>query len=157
MKATKGRAAEVQSAAKAQENDSAPGVQPEAPSRAIRTYREARGNTLMTHSATTATAPSTPTDQHLTCEQVCDLPMGELLAQVNGSLAPACINEPGFLGYVTDTASGRITIHTPASLGDATRDAAIRFLITQHLDLPTHLFPKGFEVTRFSIAIGVQA
>jgi hypothetical protein len=157
VKATKGRAAEVQSAAKAQENDSAPGVQPEAPSRAIRTYREARGNTLMTHSATTATAPSTPTDQHLTCEQVCDLPMGELLARVNGSLDSTLIDEPKFLGYVTITASGRITVYTPASLGDDTRDAAIRFLITQHLDLPVHLFPDVFEVTRFTIPIGVQA
>jgi hypothetical protein len=65
VKATKGRAAEVQSAAKARENDSAPGVQPEAPSRAIRTYREARRKHDMTHSATTATAPSTPTDQRV--------------------------------------------------------------------------------------------
>lgn len=66
MKATKGRAAEVQSAAKAQENDSAPGVQPEAPSRATHPYREVRErNTLMSHSATTTTAPSTPTDQRV--------------------------------------------------------------------------------------------
>jgi len=98
-----------------------------------------------------------PTGQ-LTAAQVCDLPMGDLLAQVNGSLDTTGINEPKFLGYVTITRSGRITIHTPDSLGDDTRDAAIRFLITQHLGLPTHLFPDVFQVTRFEIAsTGVQA
>jgi hypothetical protein len=107
----------------------------------------------------TAMAPSTPTPgQRLTCEQVCDLPMGELLALVNGSLAPSCIDEPGILGYVTITPrSGRIAVHTPASLDGAARDGAIRYLIAQHLNLPTHLFPDGFEVTRFTIPGGVLA
>jgi hypothetical protein len=97
-----------------------------------------------------------PADQ-LTSAQVCDLPMGELLARANGSLAPTGINEPGFFGYVTVTTSGRITIYSPTSLGDDTRDAAIRFLITQHLGLSVHLFPDVFEVTRFRIPSGVQA
>lgn len=95
---------------------------------------------------------STPADQPLTSAQVCDLPMGDLLARVNGSLDTTEIDEPKFLGYVTITGSGRITIHTPDSLGDDTRDAAIRYLITQHLSLPTHLFPDVFQVTRFEIA-----
>jgi hypothetical protein len=102
-------------------------------------------------------APSTPTDQRLTCEQVCDLPMDELLVQVDGSLGTTGINEPGFFGYVTVTRSNRITVYTPASLGDDTRDAAIRYLITQHLGLPTHLFPDVFQVTRFTIPGEVQA
>lgn len=112
----------------------------------------------MQHLASSMPLSSTPADQPLTCEQVCDLPMGELLALVNGGLAPSCIDEPGILGYVTITpCSGRIAVHTPASLGDDTRDGAIRFLIAQHLNLPTHLFPDGFEVTRFTVPIGVQA
>jgi hypothetical protein len=106
----------------------------------------------MNHSATTATAPSTPIGPSLTCEQICDLPLELLLAQVNGGLDTTDIDEAKFLGYVTITRSGRITIHTPASLAEDTRDAAIRFLITQHLGLPTHLFPDAFQVTRFEIA-----
>ncbi|WP_326786424.1 hypothetical protein [Streptomyces sp. NBC_00151] len=92
-----------------------------------------------------------PADQ-LTAVQVCDLPMDELLARVNGSLDTTEIDGPKFLGYVTITGSGHITIYTPDSLGDDTRDAAIRYLITQHLGLPTHLFPDVFQVTRFEIA-----
>ncbi|WP_371646449.1 hypothetical protein [Streptomyces mirabilis] len=113
----------------------------------------------MNRVSTAAMAPSTPTAQRdqLTSAQVCDLPMDELLARVNGSLGSTGIDEPGFFGYVTVTASNRITVYTPASLGDATRDAAIRFLITQHLGLPTHLFPDVFEVTRFTIPGEVQA
>lgn len=104
------------------------------------------------------TSPAPIAQRHaLTCEQVCDLPMGELLAQVNGSLDTTGINEPGFFGYVTVTASNRITVYTPASLGDDTRDAAIRFLVTQHLGLSVHLFPDVFEVTRFRIPSGVRA
>ncbi|MCX4576563.1 hypothetical protein OHB41_25990 [Streptomyces sp. NBC_01571] len=107
----------------------------------------------------TAKAPSTPIDQrdNLTSAQVCDLPMDELLARVNGSLDSTGINEPGFFGYVTVTASGRITIYSPTCLGDDTRDAAIRFLITQHLGLSAHLFPDVFQVTRFEIPGEVQA
>ncbi|MFJ9020768.1 hypothetical protein ACIRPU_12410 [Streptomyces sp. NPDC102259] len=88
----------------------------------------------------------------LTPEQVCDLPMDELLARVNGVLDTTEINEPKFIGYVTVTASGRVTIHTPTKAHPDTRDGAIRFLITTHLELPTHLFPDVFQVTRFSIA-----
>lgn len=95
--------------------------------------------------------------QVLTADQVCDLPMDELLTRVNGSLADACFDEPKLLGYVTIRPStGHIAIHTPASLADDTRDAAIRFLITQHLGLPTHLFPDVFEVTVFD-GKGAQA
>jgi hypothetical protein len=84
--------------------------------------------------------------------------MDELLAQVNGSLDTTEISGPKFLGYVTITRSGRITIYTPASLAEDTRDAATRFLITQHLGLPTHLFPDVFQVTRIEIAgSGAQA
>ncbi|MFE4701428.1 hypothetical protein ACFRIC_30640 [Streptomyces sp. NPDC056738] len=90
-----------------------------------------------------------PADQ-LTADQVCDLPMGELLAQVNGSLDTTEIDGPKFLGYVTVTNSGHITIYTPGHLGDDTTDAAIRYLITQHLGLPTTLFPDVFQVTRFT-------
>ncbi|MFJ1808510.1 MULTISPECIES: hypothetical protein [unclassified Streptomyces] len=95
----------------------------------------------------TAAAPAT-----LTPDQVCDLPMDELLARVNGRLDTTEINEPKFIGYVTVTASGRVTIHTPTKAHPDTRDGAIRFLITTHLELPTHLFPDVFQVTRFSIA-----
>jgi len=94
-------------------------------------------------------APSAST---LTPEQVCDLPMAELLARVNGVLDTTEINEPKFIGYVTVTASGRVTIHTPTKASPDAREVAIRFLITTHLELPTHLFPDVFQVTRFSIA-----
>lgn len=104
------------------------------------------------------TKTKTPSTQ-LTPAQVCDLPMGDLLARVNGSLADACFDEPNFFGYVTIRPStGHITVHTPASLADDTRDGAIRFLITQHLGLPAHLFPDCLEVTRFTIDVeGEQA
>jgi hypothetical protein len=85
----------------------------------------------------------------LTCDQVCDWPMDDLLARVNGSLDTTDINEPKFFGYITVTASGRITIYTPTDTSDVTRDAAIRFLITTHLGLPTHLFPDVFQATVF--------
>ncbi|MEU6098416.1 hypothetical protein [Streptomyces sp. NPDC047079] len=99
-----------------------------------------------------AALAATPDEQHagLTPEQVCDLPMDELLTRVNGRLDSTEINEPGFFGYITVTASGRITIYTPASLHDDIRDAAIRYLITTHLGLPTHLFPDVFRVTVFA-------
>lgn len=112
----------------------------------------------------TKVQPEAPTaspaidDQSLTPDQVCDLPMGELLARVNGSLGTTKIDEPMFFGYVTVTASGRITVRTPASLTDDTRDAAIRFMVTTHLGLSTHLFPDVFEATVFPITgSGAQA
>ena len=88
----------------------------------------------------------------LTPAQVCDLPLEELLARVNASLDTTEIDGPKFLGYVTVTNSGRITIYTPGHLGDDTNDAAIRYLITQHLGLPTTLFPDVFQVTRFTFS-----
>ncbi|GGS48047.1 hypothetical protein [Streptomyces violaceus] len=92
---------------------------------------------------TTATAPSTP----LTPEQVCDLPMGELLAQVNVALDTTEINEPGFFGYVTIQGSGRATIYLPSQASDLARDIATRFLITTRLGLPTDLFPDVLQAT----------
>ncbi|WP_432170945.1 hypothetical protein [Streptomyces sp. 1222.5] len=99
----------------------------------------------------TATAPST-----LTPEQVCDLPMGELLARVSGNLDTIDTQAPklagfdwsGFFGYIVVRNSG-VTIYTPADATDAARDVYIRYLITQHLGLPTDLFPDVFEVTVF--------
>lgn len=98
-------------------------------------------------------APRTST---LTPEQVCDIPMDELLAQVRGSLdtldtrAPkfAGIDWSGFFGYIVVRNSG-VTIYTPADATDTARDVYIRYLITQYLGLPTDLFPDVFEVTVF--------
>lgn len=135
-------------------------VQPEASTAtpALRDQREseaARAECIDRWVAKTYAAISqpSPTDQRagLTPEQVCDLPMDELLTRVNGRLDTTDIDEPKFFGYVTVTASGRITIYTPASLSDTVRDAAVRFLITTHLGLPTHLFPDVFEATVFDI------
>ncbi|MEU5394551.1 hypothetical protein [Streptomyces tibetensis] len=92
---------------------------------------------------TTSMAPST----QLTPEQVCDLPMGNLLAQVNVTLDTTEINEPGFFGYVTIQGSGRATIYLPSQASDLVRDIATRFLITTHLGLPTHLFPDVLQAT----------
>ncbi|MGW3024802.1 hypothetical protein [Streptomyces sp. NPDC001221] len=103
-----------------------------------------------------AALAATPDEQQvgLTPEQVIDLPMDELLTHVNGRLDTTEINEAGFFGYVTVTASGRITIYTPAGLDDDIRDAAIRYLITTHLGLSTHLLPDFLVATVFDIAGG---
>lgn len=108
-----------------------------------------------------ATTPHAPNGQTLratlTPEQVCDLPLDELLARVNGSLDTTEINEPKFFGYTTVYASGRITIHIPTQASDLEREIAIRFLLTQHLGLPTHLFPDVLQVTVFDRNGEVQA
>ncbi|MEU1194958.1 hypothetical protein ABZ446_01885 [Streptomyces sp. NPDC005813] len=91
-----------------------------------------------------------PTDQ-LTPDQVRDLPMGDLLAQVNGRVGTTEIEEPGFFGYVKIYPSGRITICTPASLDAGLRDLAIRYLIAVHRDLSLDLFPDIFQATRFGV------
>lgn len=91
---------------------------------------------------------------HLTPEQVCDLPMDELLAQVNGSLDTVDteqyrregINPDGFLGYTAVRRSG-VTVITAERMHEATRDVAIRFLITKYLGLPADLFPDVFQAT----------
>ncbi|MFF4347567.1 hypothetical protein [Streptomyces sp. NPDC001530] len=104
------------------------------------------------------TSPAPTAQRHaLTPDQVCDLPMDELLARVNGSLNTidtekalyAGLDTTRFLGYVVDRPSG-ITVFTPDNATEAARDVAIRYLVTQHLGLPTHLFPDIFEVTVFT-------
>lgn len=108
--------------------------------------------TILAQGPATATAPST-----LTPEQVCDLPMSALLARVNGSLDTidtqaaklADFNWSGFFGYIVIRDSG-VTIYTPADATDVARDVYVRYLITQYLGLPTHLFPDVFEVTVFA-------
>lgn len=102
---------------------------------------------------------ATPTAQRnkLTPDQVCDLPMGDLLAQVNGSLGTidtdravyAGVDTARFLGYVVARPSG-VTVYTAKNATEAARDVYIRYLITQHLGLPTNLFPDIFEVTVYA-------
>ncbi|SED26017.1 hypothetical protein SAMN05216532_3980 [Streptomyces sp. 2231.1] len=109
--------------------------------------------------ATTAspTLPEQAISASLTAEQVCDLPLNDLIAQVNARLdiidthAPnfAGIDCSGFFGYIVVRESG-VTIYTPADATDVARDVYIRYLITQHLGLPTGLFPDVFEVTVFA-------
>lgn len=91
----------------------------------------------------TATAPST----QLTQAQVCDLPMADLLAQVDVHLDTTEINEPNFFGYITVDATDRATIYIPSEASDLTRDVATRFLIATHLGLPTDLFPGVLQAT----------
>ena len=93
----------------------------------------------------------------LTPEQVCDLPMGDLLAQVDVTLDTTEINEPGFFGYTTVHNSGRATIYLPSQASDLERDIATRYLITQYLGLPTHLFPGVLQVTVYDADGEVQA
>ncbi|MGQ5580355.1 hypothetical protein [Streptomyces sp. ECR3.8] len=97
----------------------------------------------MTNLASSTALASSP----LTPEQVCDLPMDDLLAQVNVQLAATEINEPGFFGYVAIHASGSSTIYLPSQAGDLERDIATRFLIATHLGLPTDLFPDVLKAT----------
>jgi len=102
---------------------------------------------------TTSTMPST----QLTPEQVCDLPMGDLLAQVDVTLDTTEINEPKFFGYIAIHDSGRATVYLPSQASDLQRDIAARFLITQYLGLPTHLFPDVLQVTVYDRDGEVQA
>ena len=84
--------------------------------------------------------------------------MDELLTQVDAELGTTNISAHGFFGYVTITEAGHVTVYTPTGIDDDVRDAAIRFLITQHLGLPTHALYGGMKVTRFTIPVrGVQA
>lgn len=96
-----------------------------------------------------AIAQPTASEQQagLTPEQVCDMPMVELLAQVNATLDTTEINESGFFGYVTIHNSGRATIYLPSQASDLERDIATRYLITMHLGLPTDLFPGVLQAT----------
>lgn len=127
---------------------------------------------ILAHSTGTATAPS-PTEQcptgtvlvdgvqvaiaetatgaQLTASQVCSLPMDTLLTKVDAELDTTNITAHGFFGYVTITKAGHVTVYTPVDMDDDARDAAIRFLITQHLGLPTHHFPQGMTVTRLTL------
>ncbi|MFD7709519.1 hypothetical protein [Streptomyces sp. NPDC059786] len=112
--------------------------------------------------ATMAQALSVPQTEQtvsgLTAAQVCDLPMGELLALVNGRLDTidtennqyAGINPDRFLGYIVARSRTGITVYTDEHLPDAPRDAYIRYLITEYLGLPTHHFPGNYEVTVFT-------
>lgn len=92
------------------------------------------------------TTPMTPSTQ-LTQAQVCDLPMADLLAQVDVHLDTTEINEPNFFGYITVDAADRATIHIPSEASDLSRDIATRFLIATHLGLPTDLFPGVLQAT----------
>ncbi|MEV0639007.1 hypothetical protein AB0I77_29505 [Streptomyces sp. NPDC050619] len=106
------------------------------------------------------TASPAPTEQsnQLTPDMVCDLPMGELLARVNGRLDTIDteahryegIDTTRFLGYVVDRRLSGITVYTPANATEAARDISIRYLVTQYLGLPTDLFPDIFEVTVYT-------
>ncbi|KDN73945.1 hypothetical protein DF19_41885 [Streptomyces olindensis] len=97
----------------------------------------------MSNLASSTALPSTP----LTPEQVCDLPMGELLARVNVAFDTTEINEPGFFGYVTIQNSGGATIYLPSQASSLQRDIATRFLIATRLGLPTDLFPDVLQAT----------
>lgn len=93
----------------------------------------------------------------LTAAQVCSLPMEELLDQVGAELDTTDITANGFFGYVTVRKSGRITVHTPVGLDNDARDAAIRFFITKHLGLSSHLFPSVLQVSVFDRESEAQA
>jgi len=85
----------------------------------------------------------------LTAAHVCDLPLDELLAQVNGCLGTTEINEPGFFGYITVHASGRFVIRLPSRASQLHRELAIRYFVTVHLGLPAHRFPAIVQHTVF--------
>ncbi|WP_284437147.1 hypothetical protein [Streptomyces sp. TUS-ST3] len=88
---------------------------------------------------------------------MCSLPLDVLLPMVNARLAATEISGKGFFGYATITRAGRLTIYTPDYLDDDGRDAAIRFLITKHLGLSSHLFPEMLQATVFNLGSEVQA
>ncbi|MFF7949391.1 hypothetical protein [Streptomyces griseorubiginosus] len=93
----------------------------------------------------------------LTSTDVCSLPLDVLLPMVNARLDSTEISGDGFFGYVTITRAGRLTIYTPDYLDDDGRDAAIRFLITKHLGLSSHLFPEMLQATVFDLGSEAQA
>lgn len=93
----------------------------------------------------------------LTSTDVCSLPLDVLLPMVNARLDSTEINGDGFFGYATITRAGRLTIHTPDYLDDDGRDAAIRFLITKHLGLSSHLFPEMLQATVFDLGSEAKA
>lgn len=88
-----------------------------------------------------------PTDSSLTAEQVCDLPISDLLARVDGELDTTEINETGFFGYVEAYTSGHFVIYLPSQAGESLRDMGIRYLVTVLLGLSTHLFPDVIQHT----------
>mgnify|MGYP001097060363 CR=1 FL=1 len=115
-------------------------------------------NTTVQPEAPTA-SPAIDEQRHqLTPDMVCDLPMDELLARVNGRLDTIDVHSRNFegidpsrfIGYVVDRRSSGITVYTPVGAAEAARDIAIRYLVTKHLGLPDHLFPDIFEVTVFA-------
>ena len=97
------------------------------------------------------------TGASLTPEQVCDLPMHDLLGRVNATLDSTEINEPKFFGYVVVYAAGRLVIYIPSKASELEREIAIRFLVTQSLGLPTHLFPDVLQATAYERKGEVQA
>lgn len=103
--------------------------------------------------STMAQAPSVPQGEQsvsgLTATQVCDLPLDELLSQLNSHIVITEINEPGFFGYVTVHTSGRFVIHLPSRASELKREVAIRYFVTVHLGLPTHHFPRIVQHTVF--------
>jgi predicted GIY-YIG superfamily endonuclease len=104
-------------------------------------------------------APSTPAEQShsLTPAQVCDLPMAELLARVNAKIGEplvmadsvyAAIDTSHFFGYLVSRNTGP-TLHIRSDATEHAHDIYVRYLLTQHLGLPTHLFPDELQHTVF--------
>lgn len=96
----------------------------------------------------------TATGTTFTPEQVCDLPLDVLLSELNVRLRTIDTDQPQFrefdfglfFGYRVARASS-VTIFTRQCATEAERDIAIRYLLTQHLGLPTHLFPAEMQHT----------
>lgn len=97
------------------------------------------------------------TGTSLTADQVCDLPMGELLAWTGAEIGLSLdFSDPVYDGVVTTPMFGYLvsrksgaTLHIRK---DATKDAHdiyVRYLLTQHLGLSTHLFPDVLQHTVF--------
>lgn len=91
----------------------------------------------------------------LTPSQVCDLPMDELLDLTDVRIgAPldlancerAGLNTEGLFGYLAIREAETI-LHIRGDADEVAQDGYARYLITQYLGLPTHLFPDVLQHT----------
>jgi hypothetical protein len=101
--------------------------------------------------------PTVRAANQLTAAQVCDLPMGELLARTGAAIGLSLdFSDPVYDGVVTTPMFGYLvsrkagaTLHIRSDATEDAHDIYVRYLLTQYLGLSTHLFPDVLQHTVF--------
>ncbi|NED31978.1 hypothetical protein [Streptomyces sp. SID8499] len=82
-----------------------------------------------------------------TVDQVCDLPLSELLPPLDAEVIDVDVNEPGFFGQLVEKRSGHMVLAMPSRQTSIVRDVAARMLIAAALGLEMSRFPSVMQTT----------